>query len=169
MFARLTIKALIVLVLVACTGTAHSQTRSKDDAIRELFELTGVEKLMDDMLHNALNLMLTDRWKAVKKAYPNAPNSLMHLMKNAMTQAFEDTKPRFISSSMSVYARYFTVSDLEKIISFYKTPVGKKLIRVTPKLIREVTTAGYYWGRDVAGPMAMKRIRELLQHRGYGL
>jgi len=41
-----------------------------------------------------------------------------------------------------VYQKYLSQSDLEKIIAFYETPVGKKYARETPKLTQESMMLG---------------------------
>jgi len=37
-----------------------------------------------------------------------------------------------------LYAHYFTLEEINKITSFYTTPAGKKLVKNTPEIIKEI-------------------------------
>jgi uncharacterized protein len=61
-----------------------------------------------------------------------------------------------------VYSKYLTKEDLEEMIKFYETPVGKKFAENTPKIMRESMQIGQEWGMRI-GEKFEKKIRE----RGY--
>ena len=42
--------------------------------------------------------------------------------------------------------KYLTQKDLEEIIEFYESPVGKKLAVSTPHITSEIMTEGQKWG-----------------------
>jgi len=48
-----------------------------------------------------------------------------------------------------LYVRYFTLDEVEEINRFYRTPVGKKLTALTPKLTRESQSAGEELARKI--------------------
>jgi hypothetical protein len=42
----------------------------------------------------------------------------------------------------NLYAQYFTVDDLEQLIKFYSTPVGQKMLLITPELTQKSMAIG---------------------------
>ncbi|MFB6340434.1 DUF2059 domain-containing protein [Saccharicrinis sp. FJH62] len=55
-----------------------------------------------------------------------------------------------------------TLSDLEGIIGFYKSPVGKKYAQNTPAIMKESMEVGADWGSKLG-----VKIQSILQEKGY--
>jgi uncharacterized protein len=56
-----------------------------------------------------------------------------------------------------IYARYFSDQEIQELIQFYETPVGKKAVLVLPKIAAESREAGGEWGRKL-GRDAMREV-----------
>ena len=166
---RMFAAALLVLALVTGTGTVRAEERSKEDAIRELIEITGLAAMADQLVQQTSPMMMQDFWKVLKKAYPQAPDQLFDIMEEEMMSTFTEAIPEFIDRTIVIYAKYFTISEINELNLFYRTELGRKLIHVMPELIVETTTFGYLWGRDIVGPRAEKRIKDKLRQKGYEL
>lgn len=50
---------------------------------------------------------------------------------------------------IEIYARYYSPEDVKALISFYKTPAGKKLAAVGPKAAVESMQVGQKWGQEL--------------------
>jgi len=61
-----------------------------------------------------------------------------------------------------VYKKHLSEDDLDKIIQFYNTPVGKKLAEATPAITQESMQVGQQWGMKVGQIVADK-----LEKAGY--
>lgn len=61
----------------------------------------------------------------------------------------------------TIYARGFTVEELNAIAAFYGTDAGKKLLEQGPVLVREVGQAADIWQRGVARDLAEEVGRTL--------
>jgi len=48
-----------------------------------------------------------------------------------------------------IYRRYLTLTDIEAITEFYKTPVGKKYVRNLPSILQESIQVGQEWGQKI--------------------
>lgn len=63
-----------------------------------------------------------------------------------------------------LYANVFSKEELEEIKAFYESPAGKKLLKESPVLIREIATASRTWtagvDRDLRQEIA-KKMQEL--------
>ena len=45
-----------------------------------------------------------------------------------------------MKATPAVYARYFTVGEMQEIIAFYRSPAGAKTLKVMPQIMTEVST-----------------------------
>ena len=63
---------------------------------------------------------------------------------------------------ISIYAKYLTKTDVEQLITFYRSPVGKRLASVTPALTLESAKIGQQWGESIA-PGLQSRLLEPLR------
>ncbi len=54
----------------------------------------------------------------------------------------------------AVYTESFTEDELDKILAFYATPVGEKMVAVTPELTKKGMEIGQAWGMELQPLMA---------------
>lgn len=52
-----------------------------------------------------------------------------------------------------IYRKYLTLSDLQQIVAFYDSPVGRKLAAATPAITRDGMQAGQQLGMEIAQEM----------------
>ena len=67
-----------------------------------------------------------------------------------------------------IYAQFFTLEEIEEMLVFYRSPVGKKSVEVMPSLTQQSMQAGERWGMLV-GPAIGTRITERLAAEGIEL
>jgi len=148
---------LIALALFGC-ARAHAQTApqmtpEKRALIKELLELTGgtknINQMMDIMIEqqkkdfpnilaqlNMLNKNLTpeERVAAEQKVRASTQRVLTRLkevfQKLNYAQMVEDLSAR-------IFDKYFTESELKEWVAFYKSPLGKKTIELMPTIYAE--------------------------------
>ena len=53
-----------------------------------------------------------------------------------------------------IYREEFTEDELDEILAFYDTPVGKKMVETTPKVMEKAMTVGQQWGMELQSIMA---------------
>ncbi len=83
------------------------------------------------------------------------------------TNAWNDLEKELSSASMNdltemltpVYLKHMTKEDLEEMIKFYKTPVGKKYAKSTPLIMEESMQVGQQWGMKI-GQELDKKMKE---------
>ena len=161
--------ALLVFALVTGTAAARAQDRVKEDAIRELIDVTEMAAMVDQLIQQVGPIIMQDTWKLLKKAYPLAPDYLYAMMEEEMLSSFTEAIPEFLDGIVVIYAKRFTVSEIDELNLFYRSDLGRKLIRVMPGLVVESTKFGRLWGRDIVGPRAAKRVKDKLRQEGYEL
>ena len=123
--------------------TPLSAEKAKSNSIKQLMEKTGAKNLGSQMIKQML--------PTLKKLAPNAPKIFWKktILKMDMNKMIELIIP--------VYQKHLTEKDIQTIIKFYDTPVGKKFIKVTPAITQETMIIGQQWGQSIA----MEIIQEL--------
>lgn len=66
------------------------------------------------------------------------------------------------SLAIPIYAKHFTDREIDALLEFYRTPVGRSIVSKMPKVMQESMAAGQAWGRDL-----MQEVLRDLQADGY--
>ena len=142
--------ALFLAMMPAAVGGVSEATSvgPKEVAIREILQLTGSAALSRQVMEQML--------PTLKQAVPDVPDSFWN---EFMAEVNED---ELIERIVPVYAKHFTLEELEQLIAFYKTPLGKKLIGEMPVVMQESIAVGQEWGRDIA----MRALRKAKARQG---
>ena len=64
-----------------------------------------------------------------------------------------------------IYARHFTHQDVLDMIAFYETPLGRKTLEVTPKIMQESMQLGQQWALRVM-PGVQEKVTARLKAEG---
>ena len=127
----------------AAQDASIAVTKEQDREIRRLIRVTGMEKLLAQIIEQMLASMQT-RMTGVPDAYWRIARDEMKV---------EDA----ITAFLPLYAKYYSADDLRAINDFYETPAGQRLLKSMPQLMKESMAIGEKWGQE-AGQRAVKRI-----------
>jgi len=100
--------------------------KSNEDAVKiakELFKEMKLEKVYKYAVNNA-----TANVVAINPKFKKIENKIRDFYEK--TIGWSSIK----DDIAKLYAKYYTVDELKKLIEFYKTPLGQKTLKVTPKL-----------------------------------
>ena len=62
---------------------------------------------------------------------------------------FTDRYPALMPKLVAAYARILTPDEVKQMLAFYETPLGKRMIEVTPALSQAGAQAGSEWGQSM--------------------
>jgi len=65
-----------------------------------------------------------------------------------------------INLIVPIYDKHFSQDDIKNLIDFYQSPLGKRLLEVTPEITREMMAAGMKWGQGIADAVAKEIEQE---------
>ncbi|MGB7785624.1 MAG: DUF2059 domain-containing protein [Salinimicrobium sp.] len=82
------------------------------------------------------------------------PEKNREAFKKEMMASLDDIYLRFAE----VYMENFTEAEIDKILAFYNTPVGKKMVAITPELTKKGMEIGQQWGQELQ-PIMMKYMQ----------
>ena len=143
--------ALLSAALVSAAEPPPAESAAepgKEAKVRQLMELTGSGSIGVQMV--------TQMLPAMKKMAPNAPETFWQEM-------MAELKPEsFVDLVVPIYMKHFDEVDLDEMIAFYSTRVGRKSIERLPAIMAESMAAGQVWGEQVA-----RKILERLKQAGY--
>lgn len=135
--------------------------------VRELLELThatDVGRMMGKFVVDQMS-------SSLKSARPDLPPRAFDLLAeevNATITAELKAEGGLEDLLVALYRKHFTREEIQALIAFYKTPVGKKLSDKLPVLGQEGMEAGARWGERI-GPKIGERVQRRLEQEGMQL
>lgn len=146
---------LLCLFFSAGFALAQDDSKSNDDA-----KMPVIEKLLalenNDQSEGQMVEALTGE---LKEAMSSVPPSFWTKEQDVLKAEL----PKFHDAIAQVYAKNFSLDELQAIVRFYKTPAGKKFAVKLPTITMESQQAGLKWGQQIAA-----KVREDLKADGYG-
>ena len=129
-------------VLLTCllAPAAQAQTagppgsEASPQQVRELLHLVGMDTIQQQM-----NAQMT---AVMQRALPCVPASYWQGFVDA------DATRHLIDLTVPVYQKHFTAQDLDGLLAFYRSPLGQKMIRVTPLITAERIQIARQWGQQ---------------------
>ncbi|MDX1762052.1 MAG: DUF2059 domain-containing protein [Christiangramia sp.] len=128
-------KIIFTLSILAISFSSVAQESNDLEAKAvELIKLTAGQQF-DIMTEPIIEMIPEKNREAFKKELANSTEGLYKKM-------------------AAVYVESFTEDELDKILAFYDTPVGEKMVAVTPELTKKGMEIGQAWGMELQPIMA---------------
>jgi len=157
-------------LLLLCSAPAYAQNTNrqttvvdqkkidpaKEAAIRKLQELRGdrrnANQLMDTMVNSMKPLMT--------KALPPGEyrDQLIELFFERLRS--KNLAEDILDEAVPIYDRYLSADEIRALIEFYESPVGRKLVDVTPQLMAEVESKAQKHGEEVGRQSMLEVLAE---------
>ncbi len=144
-------KIFIIAVLLSAGFTSYSQDAQYTSKVKQMLMLTGAEQTFATAVDQMIVQMKTLRTEVSSETW------------DELQTEFKKTSIDDLVSLLSpVYARYLDESDIDGIIAFYQTPIGRKYAQHTPAITQESMIAGQEWGMKIG-----QKIADRLTEEGY--
>ena len=177
-------KILIALTCAAAFAGAPSFAFAQDAApnaqqaaaVKELMDAMDVRKMMTASfteMEKALPQMMRAQVTAVINADPTASDEkkkdalakveqVLPGAADAVNRMFRD--PALIDEMMAeigpLYARHYSVAELKQLSAFYRTPLGQKMLALSPRLAAESMAIG----QKIVAPRLNGLMLEVMQN-----
>lgn len=118
---------------------------AKETAIRHLMDITETSKMGD-----SLNAAITGEVRRqMGRAIP--PDQLPKFMDTFSQKYTPSAPPSAVTNAMvPVYAKNFTLEEIQGLVKFYESPLGQRVVKVLPQVIQESQAAGAQIDQQVA-------------------
>ncbi len=143
-------------------GHCDELTPEKKAAIKEMLQASGSAQ-MGELIGNATAQQMIQFYKKTK---PDMDPRAFEIMAEEIKGVFHEefiVKESFYPFVYPIFHKYYTMADLNDLIGFYKSPIGRKLVSVTPIITQESMKAGQEWAQDIfpsLGQMLKTRFKE---------
>lgn len=136
-------------ILVLLSFSTYAQVdKEYSKTLKQMFEVSGTK----ESYQAATKQMFT----MFKQQYSGVEKDVWNDLENEFSQTSIDDLTEML---VPVYSKYMTKEDLEELIKFYKTPVGKKFAKSTPLIMQESMQIGQQWGMKI-GEDFKKKMKE---------
>ncbi|WP_300673236.1 DUF2059 domain-containing protein [Soonwooa sp.] len=125
-----------IFLVSAFLVSAISFAQTKEQKVEKLLDLMGTTSNMKLMFEQMMN--------QYQKSYSSVPSAYWEKVRLKVNYKELQSKVAII------YANHFTEEDIDGLIKFYETPLGKKTIKELPLIMQESMTAGQEWGMEIA-------------------
>lgn len=164
---RWKMKKIVTCLLVfvfACVLSGSSHAASKNTAVQQnkerdieyLLELTVTDAFVESYI-KGFTRIFTDQAASEKDQNKGEMAVVLQTVREVVVNEFPALKKQFIP----VYDEYFTHDEIKKLITFYKEPVGRKLIKTMPVITERGMEVGKQWGMSLS-----PKIEQALAKKG---
>lgn len=139
-------------------GAASDQ--SKEQLIRTLVNLTDKSELQ-----SVFSQQFIDRVSSAVSMFGPAMDAhtmdVIQQQTQAVIQEHIEDGDALYSVLAPVYEKHFNIIELNQLVNFYQSPLGQKLVQVSPQLLTESLDLGQQWGLSLV-PEIMQRVQSRL-------
>lgn len=135
--------ACAVLLTLACSPALAAQASTEQ--VRELMEVFGVNRMFQQM-NAQMAGMMGQQLPCVPADYWNN-----FLDEQGMQELSEKMIP--------IYQRHFTAEEIDGLLKFYRSPLGRKVVAEMPATMAEGMQIGQQWGQQRAEAM-LEQLRK---------
>lgn len=149
-FGQLAAATLMVATLgLGSAIAADDLTEAQLKSARAMIKSLGVTNTFDDILPTISNQL---KQKLIQ-ASPNYQD-LIAATVDEKALALAPRRADLEKEAAAIYAKVFTVEEMDAITAFYTSPAGLKLLKDGPIAIRELGQAGDIWATGISRDMA---------------
>ena len=156
------IRLILFMLFFAVSSFAYAQeevTAEEKAAIQKFLEMTGSMDI-GLMFSKVMVEQMTD---LLKQSNPEIPPRAFTILEEEVDAIIREELGAFVEMLYPIYHDHFTLSEVNGLISFYETPLGRKVVATLPLITQESMLAGQQWGETLApkiGPRIMRRFQE---------
>ena len=161
--------AFVALALLALAKPVFAQApaaRPSPAAIliaKQIVELKGAKELYQPMVRGVVQ-RVKNQFMQTNFMYAKDLNEIAANLERDYTPRLNE----LVDASARIYASYFTEAELKDILTFYQSPVGRKLIVDEPKALEASMANAGDWG-DKLSENVLNKMREEMKKRGHDI
>ena len=165
---KISLTRLAPVVVIACqvmAGAALAQqpTPAAIATAKELVELKGGSQMFDPVIAS-----IVEQTKgALLQTNPQLAKDLNEVAAQLRTE-FTPRRDELMNEAAKRYAARFSDAELKELVTFFKSPLGKKMLTIEPQVLDETFNYVQQWAPRV-GEEVMNRFRAEMKKKGHNL
>jgi len=150
---------------VPLSNTSSPMSVEERKNIEELLAVTGALKLGKSLSDTFVKQMTA----SLKQQHPELPSNMFDALADEVSKTIDESmnsRNGLAEIIIAIYHKYYSNEEIQALLAFYQTPVGKKSIAILPAITQESMALGMLWGRGLA-PVIGQRVKERFKKNGY--
>jgi hypothetical protein len=128
---------------------------------REIIDASGAARAFDGIIPT----IMQQAYASFLQQNPDLQKPLVEAI-TAIRGDFEKRQPEIVALMATAYASHFTEAELKELITFYRSPTGKKLVTELPGVLEESFARAREWGTKVSEEF-IAALRAEMKKRGH--
>jgi hypothetical protein len=153
--------AVLALALSAPASAQQQPSAAALAAAKELIELKGATHMFDPVVPGVIETAKN----VILRTSPNLSKDLNEVAQQ-LRQEYAGKRSEIVTLMARIYAQHFTEAEIKQALTFYKSPLGKKLIQEEPRILEQSMGQVQTWG-EAFQEQVMSRIRAEMTKRGH--
>ena len=136
----------------------------KMEAIDKLLKVTGTLEYTDLMA----TAMIEQISEVIRSVKPDIDVKAIEIINDETKALFQEEiykKNTLFPLMYPIYHKYLTLAEINQLIEFYESPIGRKSIAVMPKMTQEGMAVGQRWGMSLSSKL-QRRIDDRFRKEG---
>ena len=151
-------------VAAEASGSEAEEKAQKERDIREMIEVSGGLAAGEQMA----NLVTAQMVRVLKQSNAEVPQYVLDAMPTVIGELVAESMPELANRLVPVYAKHFTHQEVQEMLAFFRSEVGRKIVAKNPQIMTESMEVGRQWGASI-GPEVQARILAYLAREGVEL
>jgi len=154
----------VMAILLTSNGGVFAQKAALSveqiKAARDLMAVTGAENSFRSMLA-LMGAQITNVVIAQNKGKEKKVREIL----NPILADAAGKREEMVSQAANIYARKFSIAEMQQITRFYKSPVGRKLVAQLPQIMQESMRIGQSVSQKI-GANIIRRFKDEAKKQG---
>ncbi|HEV2651532.1 MAG TPA: DUF2059 domain-containing protein [Rhizomicrobium sp.] len=142
----------------------HNDTIVSDADMKAARSILTVTKAADNMTA-MIGTLVPNLIASLRKSQPNVSDDIANELSTEMQAELIKREDGLLNAMACVYVSHYTSEDIRQLAAFYQTPLGQRMIALSPLIMKDTTTLGRAWGQQAA-EAAVQRV--LAKHKKDG-
>ena len=164
-----------LLVLLLTTVSVKAEVKPIDPAkikdIKKLIHLIKLEEVVMLAAENTLERFFPILKKATIQNNQAISETVFAILRSstlAMVKRQISAKDGLIDRVVPLYGKHYTHSEIQSLIQFYESPLGKKVAALSPQIAQEGMVVAEEWVKFLE-PLLVQALAGRLEKEGYAI
>jgi hypothetical protein len=158
--------ALVAFATIAVAGSASAQGQPSPNAIllaKQIVQLKGVGNVMDPIARGVVEKVKSTVMQTNFMFQKDINDITVQLHKE-----FDGRSSELVDQTAQLYASRFTEPELKQILTYYQSPLGKKMLAEEPQILDDSMRQITGWADNLSIDI-MARMRDEMKKRGHDI
>ena len=165
----------IMIFLLFAAGPAKAEVKpidpSKIQEIKKLLDLIRLEEVVMLTAENTLERFFPILKEATAQNNQAVSETVFAILKGTTLSLVKrqiSAKGGLMDRVVPLYDKHYTIDEIQALIQFYETPLGKKVTALRPAIANEIMVVAEEW-INFLKPLLVKALARSLEKEGYAI